>query len=122
MNPNLIYVRKTYFSFLFSSFIFFSMLILIIGKNTSPLNITGTFKIVSVLLAFIPTGLFLYRWKKRKVDKKTFLKLCIIGYIPIAVGTFFSIFYKNYLYFVLLFPIFFLSYLVIVPTQNFIED
>ncbi len=122
MNKNLILARKIYFSFMFSSFIFFALLILIIGKNLNPFIPDPVFKITSFMSALIPAGLFIYRWKSKKVNTRTFFKLSFIGYIPVIVGFIISILYKNYLYFVLLFPVFFLSYLVIVPTKNFIEE
>ena len=122
MNKNLIYSRKIYFSFLFSTFIFFSLSMIILRQNLKPLVIDFTFETISIALSFIPAGVFLYRWKKKKVNTKTFIKLCIIGYIPIIVGFLLSLVYKNYIYMVLLFPIFLLSYLILVPTQNFIEE
>ncbi len=121
MNPELIISRKIYFSFLFSSFIFLALLIMFFGKNISPLKFDTLFIVVSIAVSFIPAGLFLFRWYKKKVSKGTFIKLCVLAYIPVILGFLLSILYKNYLYFVLLFPVFFLSYLIIVPTNNFIS-
>ncbi len=122
MKPALIASRKYYFSLLFSSLILLAVLIILIGKQVSPFRFNNIFLFLSFINAFIPAGLFIYRWKSKRVSLKTFKLLCIIAYIPVLVGFLTSILFENYLYLVLFFPVFFLSYIVIVPTENFIEE
>jgi len=122
MNQSLIIARKYYFSFLFSTIIPLSVLIILYGKEVLPFEIRNPFLSVSLLMSLIPTFLFLYRWRKKSVNIDVFKKLCLIAFIPVLTGTLVSLLYKNYLYLVLLFPVSFLSYLVILPTEKFIKE
>ncbi len=122
MNQSLIIARRYYFSFLFSTMIPLSVLIILYGKDVSPFEMRNSFLSVSLLTSLIPTFLFLYRWRKKSVNIDVFKKLCLMAFIPVLAGTLLSFFYKNYLYLVLLFPVSFLSYLVILPTERFIKE
>ncbi len=122
MNQSLIIARKYYFSFLFSTIIPLSVLIILYGKDVLPFEMGKFFLSVSLLTSIIPAFLFLYRWRRKSVDIDVFKKLCLIAFIPVLAGTLLSFFYKNYLYLVLLFPVSFLSYLVILPTERFIKE
>lgn len=107
MNDELINKRKYYFGFLFSSIIFFPILIILKVKldlNVDPIPIFSI-----TLLSFLPA--FLY-FNKKKYNYKNLL---IISYIPVIVGFLLSIIFNNSMYMVISFPLFLLNYIILVP-------
>ncbi|GAB6071925.1 hypothetical protein JCM14244_03020 [Venenivibrio stagnispumantis] len=103
--------RQIYFGFLFSVFIIIAILILLFRKSSN-LNLENSYIFIISLTSFILPLLLFYR------KKISFIKLCLIGYIPAIVGFIISLINQNYFYFFVAFPIFVLSYIVIIPFEE----
>ncbi len=73
---------------------------------------------------FITTGsvipAIIYFWKKKDkyLNKQNLIKFLILGQLPLLIGFFLAIVNKNYLFLISMFPVFFLGYLIILPTQK----
>jgi len=109
--------RQYYFGFLFSSFVYIGLLI-IIQKKTLPLNFGFYQQIFSFIGATIPALLFFL--KKAGIDKnlRGYIYLLATGHIPLIIGFFLSIIFKNMLYILLMFPVFILGYLILIPVNR----
>ncbi len=115
---NLLKVRQIYFGFLFSSFIYFALVILIIGKNTKKFEVDIFDEILLVFGSVIPAVIFFLKYRFKFLDKNNIIKLSILGHIPLLVGFLLAIINKNYLFLISMFPVFFLGYLIILPTEK----
>lgn len=111
MKTEIIKKRKLYFGFLFSSFIYLGLLMILI-REPNPFKIDIVSETFSILGALTPALIFFLR---KKVSYKNIL---IIGQFPLFVGFILSIFYQNILYFLIMFPIFILGYLIILPLEK----
>ncbi len=119
MNGKIIAVRKYYFIFLYSSIIYFAIAILIVGKR----GLLGEPKFwqnfLLILTALIPTFLFLYRirFKEKFFNLSTYIKLLVVGELPIITGFILTLFSFNYYFISISFLIYILSYLVLLPVK-----
>ncbi len=107
MNNELVNKRKYYFGFLFSSIIFFPILIIL--KVKLDLNVDSVALFLITLISILPAFLYFY---KKKYEYK---KLLTIGYIPLVIGLLISLIFNNSLYMVISFPLFFLNYIILIP-------
>ncbi len=111
-------LRKIYFGFLFSVFIYFSLLLLILGKDVRPFNM-GVFEEVLIFIAsVIPALIFILKLKYKKFSKEIFLKLNLLNQVPLIIGFILSLLDKNYLYFLIMFPVFILGIIFLIPTEK----
>ncbi len=115
---NLLKIRQVYFAFLFSSFLYFALLILIIGKDTLDFKI-GIFEEILLLIgSSIPAVIFFLKRRLKLLNKENMIKLSVIGHVPLLIGFFLALLNKNYLFLISMFPVFFLGYLIILPTKK----
>ncbi|WP_245596370.1 hypothetical protein [Sulfurihydrogenibium subterraneum] len=110
LNEALIQKRKKYFALLFSVFIWFAVLIILKVPLNPNFSILSPAFIMIMLTAFIPS--FLVFKKKYNYNLTLFL-----AYIPALVGFITSVIFNNSAYFLISFPIFLLSYIVIFPKR-----
>jgi asparagine N-glycosylation enzyme membrane subunit Stt3 len=101
--------RRLYFAFLFSSFIFFALLILL-KIPLNPFDIGYPVYILSIF-SVLPAYLFFGR------KKISFKNQLILGYVPLIAGFVISIIFNNSIYFLISFPIFLLNYIIIMPRR-----
>ncbi len=115
MNREIFKKRQFYFGFLFSSFIYFGILMLIL-KKINPFSPDLTAYSLMISGSVVPGALFFLKKKGKKL--KNYIYLLSLGHIPLIVGFFLSLFYKNFGYFLLMFPVFVLGYLVLIPLEE----
>ncbi len=111
MNTGIIKKRKLYFSFLFASFIYIGLLMILI-RNPRPFMLNTFTEIFLSIGAITPALIF---FLKKKVDYKNVL---ILGHFPLIIGFFLSLIYQNIIYFLIMFPVFILGYLLILPLEK----
>ncbi len=114
MDKKLIKKRQFYFGFLFLSFIYFGIAMLVV-KQAKPLSFDLFQEVLIVIAGLIPAVLFFLR---KKYETKKYLFLLAIGQIPIVLGFLLSILYENLFYLIIMFPVFILGYLVIIPVKE----
>jgi hypothetical protein len=68
--------------------------------------------------AVIPAFLFFLKRRFSVLNKKSITKLSAIGQIPLLIGFILAVVNKNYLFLISMFPVFFLGYLIILPTEK----
>jgi len=115
---NLLKLRQIYFGFLFSSFLYFAVVILVLGKNTKKFEISFFDEVLFIFGSVVPAVLYFFKRKERFLNQKNLIKFSIIGQIPLLIGFFLAIINKNYLFLISMFPVFFLGYLIILPTEK----
>ncbi len=115
MKKDFIRKRQYYFGFLFFSFIYFGVAMLLV-KNVKPADFGLVQQGVMIIGAFIPALMFFLR--NKMVTIKKYLLLLLLGQIPMVVGFVLTIFYKNFLYLLIMFPVFVLGYLIIIPIER----
>lgn len=106
---SLIEKRKIYFAGLFGVIIFFAVLIILKIPFRDNLDNLGFY--IIILTSIIPATLIFFK----EVD---FKKKVLISYTPAILGFIVSLIYKNSIYFLISFPIFFLNFLVIFPRSK----
>ncbi len=111
MNVEIIRKRKLYFSFLFASFIYIGLLMILI-RNPLPFNFDLFVEILLFVGALTPAFIFFLR---KKLDYKFILA---VGHFPLLIGFILSVIYQNMIYFLIMFPVFILGYLLIVPLEK----
>ncbi len=114
-------LRKTYFGFLFSVFIYFSLLLLILGKDVRPFNMSVFEEVLIFIASVIPALIFILKLKYKKFSKEIFLKLNLLNQVPLIIGFILSLLDKNYLYFLIMFPVFLLGVIFLIPTEKNIK-
>jgi len=107
--------RQYYFGFLFFSFVYFGIAILII-KEIKPFSLEILQEFFLILGALIPAVLFFLR--NKLVTLRGYIILLLIGQIPMVIGFLLSVFYKNYIYIMMMFPVFVLAYLIVIPLEG----
>ena len=111
---NTFYLRRYYFTGLFSSIFYFALLLIIIGKAQNPQVKDIYIYLITFTSIFIPY--FVYLRVKGKLFKLNIYKINLaIGHIPLMFGFLFSFIEKNYVYLLASFPIFFINYLILMP-------
>ncbi len=115
MKQVLLEKRKYYFIFLFSSFVYIGLLILII-KNPAPFSLTVLDNVILGIGALVPAFLFFLR-KTAKEDVDKYKKILVLGHLPLLIGFFLSLLKMNLMYFLVMFPVFVLGYLIIIPKE-----
>ena len=122
MDKKIFNLRRYYFSFLYLSFIYVAVLILIIGKSVKPAKITDTDGIILGSMGIVPAVIIILRKIRYVYEKGIYIKLLLLGQLPLVVGTIFSIFKSNYVYFFVEYPIFLLTYLLLLPTGKAVKN
>ncbi|NPA53416.1 MAG: hypothetical protein GXO21_01970 [Aquificae bacterium] len=115
MDEILIKKRQYYFGFLFFSFVYFGLAILLLDK-TQPFSLNIYQQIPMIIGAIIPAILFFL--KKLENNLKNYILLLFLGQIPLIIGFVLSIIYKNLLYLIVMFPVFILGYLILLPVER----
>lgn len=121
MSEKLFKLRKYYFSFLYLSFVYLAILMLILGKNVKTFQLDFIIETILIITGIIPATFYLLRKTKYIFTENIYIKLLIVGQIPLLIGFLLSFFLKNYIYFLIAYPIFLLAYLVIIPTKKAVE-
>ncbi|NPA57818.1 MAG: hypothetical protein GXN94_00845 [Aquificae bacterium] len=122
MNEKLFHLRRFYFSFLFGSFIYLAILLLVIGKDTKPAEITVVDRLLLGITGIAPAYIFLLKSRKKLFKAENYIKALLIGELPLLVGTVLSIWKGNYIYFFLAYPIFLITALLLLPTKKSVEN
>ncbi|WP_457639989.1 hypothetical protein [Persephonella sp.] len=121
MNDRIFELRRFYFTFLYLSFVYLGLLMLVLGKNVKPVN-PGMFEQLLIgLSAVIPAYILFKRKTSYIFEKKEYLKLLTAGQIPLIIGTALSAVYSNYLFFFLSYPIFLTAFFILLPTKKAVE-
>jgi len=112
---NIFELRRLYFIGLFSSIIYPSLLIIILGKT--PLKDVSFFYVS--LIAFSSTIILEIMYLKVKNLLYKYYKLALsAGHSPLILGFLLSIIEKNYLYILIAFPVFLIIYLILIPVKS----
>ncbi len=122
MDEKIFNLRRYYFSFLYLSFIYVAVLIIVIGKGVKPVEITDVEGIILGGLGIIPAVIIILRKIRYIYEKNVYIKLLLLGQIPLVVGTFFSILKSNYVYFFVEYPLFLLTYILLLPTRKAVKN
>lgn len=101
-----IHSRKIYFASLFSVFILFGLLII----ARTPFNLLVDERLLYLISTSAITPALLIFMKRKRMELKV-----VVGYIPGILGFIISILFNNSVYFLISFPIFLLSFIVIFP-------
>ena len=121
MNEKLFNLRRLYFSFLYASFIYIGMLLLVLGKNVKPVK-TDLFEESIIALTGIIPALALFLRKTGYIfEEKKYVFLLLTGHIPLITGTVLSFLHSNYIYFFISYPIFLLVAFILLPTKRSVE-
>ncbi len=115
MKVEIIKKRKLYFSFLFASFIYIGFLMILIRKPL-PFSFDLFVKVLLSIGALTPAFIF---FLKRRLNYKLILA---VGHFPLLIGFVLSVIYQNMIYFLIMFPVFILGYLLIVPVEKGEKD
>ncbi len=118
MESNLFNLRRVYFISLYSSFFYISLLLIILRDNVEPVSITLFHQIVLIIISVLPAVFFIIKKTMNIFRYDLYKKILIISHIPLIIGFLLSIFYKNYLFFLIIFPIFILAYIIIIPLKK----
>ncbi|WP_096999704.1 hypothetical protein [Persephonella hydrogeniphila] len=121
MNEKIFNLRRMYFSFLYTSFIYIGLLLLILGKNVKPVKISFFEESVMAITGIIPAIIFFLKKTGYIFEEKRYAVLLLIGQIPLITGSLLSFIYSNYIYFFISYPIFLLVALVLLPTKKSVE-
>ncbi|MBK3331876.1 hypothetical protein GWK41_02190 [Persephonella atlantica] len=122
MDEKIFNLRRYYFSFLYLSFIYVAVLIMVIGKGVKPVQITDIEGIILGSVGIVPAVIIILRKIRYIYEKSVYIKLLLLGQIPLVAGTFFSIFKSNYVYFFVEYPLFLLTYILLLPTRKAVKD
>ncbi|WP_457641917.1 hypothetical protein [Persephonella sp.] len=118
MSKTLFELRRLYFVSLYTSFLYISLLLIIIRKNVKPAEIGIFDQIIFLVGSLIPAIFFILKRVKNIYIKNFYKKILFAGHIPLVIGFLMSLIWKNYLYFLIMFPVFILAYLIIIPTEK----
>jgi len=121
MDEKIFQVRRYYFSFLYLSFLYLAVLILILRNNVKPVESEFLDQLIVGLTAVVPAYILFKRKTGYIFDKKIYLRLLTLGQIPLVIGTLLSLMTTNYIYFFLSYPIFLISFLLLLPTKGAVE-
>ena len=122
MDEKIFNLRRYYFSFLYLSFVYVAVLILVIGKSVKPAQITDIEGIILGSIGVIPAAIIVLKKIKHIYEKSIYTKLLLLGQLPLVVGTIFSIFKSNYVYFFVEYLLFLLTYLLLLPTRKAVKN
>ncbi len=118
MDNNIFNLRRIYFISLYSSFIYISLLLIILRDDVSPFEFSILDQVILGAFSILPAGLFIYRKTKNIFKYKTFIKILYITHIPLFIAFILSLYYSNYLFFLTVYPVFILTYLIIIPLKR----
>ncbi len=121
MNEKIIDLRRFYFSFLYVSFIYLGVLILLLGNNVKPSEPDLTTQTLIGFTGVIPAVIYFLKKSKYIFEKKLYIKLLIFCQIPLIVGTVLSLIHLNYIYFLISYPIFITGCLILIPTKKSVK-
>jgi len=109
---NIFEFRRLYFIGLFSSIIYPSSLMVILGK--SPIKDVSNIGIF--LISASSLVIFYIVFLKVKQNLYSNYKIALIlGHLPMIIGFLFSFLEKNYLYILISFPIYLIIYIILIP-------
>lgn len=111
---NFFKLRQYYFSFLFSSFFYISVLIIVSGK-LKPQPIKDTYIYLLSISSLIILFTAFKRIKGNIFDIKIYRIYLILNQLPLIMGFFFSLTGKNYIYILNGFLIFLIGYMILIP-------
>jgi hypothetical protein len=107
-------IRQFYFAGLFSSILYFSLLLIFIGKAKNP-EIRDLYIYFITFSSFLILYFFYLRIKNKIFNLKNYVFSLILGHVPLILGFIFTLLEKNYIYILISFPLFFINYLILIP-------
>jgi uncharacterized membrane protein len=117
-STSIVAYRKYFFIALYQTVLYLPLALLIVGKNANFQTSFFNLFIFFVILSLIPIGLFIYRFKSKKLNLQKYKILLIVANIPIILGFIITIFSKNYIYLMLSFPITIFAIFTLIPIKK----
>ncbi|WP_456392134.1 hypothetical protein [Persephonella sp.] len=121
MNEKIFHLRRYYFSFLYFSFVYLALLILVLRNNVKPVETGFVEQLLVGITAVVPAYILFKRKTGYIFGKNTYMKLLVLGQLPLVLGTLLSLMASNYIYFFLSYPIFLIAFLLLLPTRKAVE-
>ncbi|WP_293444688.1 hypothetical protein [Persephonella sp.] len=121
MNEKLFDLRRFYFSFLYLSFVYLGILLLILGSSVKHSQPDVMSQTILGLTGIVPAVILFLKKTRYIFEKKVYIKLLVFSQIPLIIGTVLSIVHFNYTYFLISYPIFLASCLLLLPTKKSVE-
>ncbi|ACO03522.1 MAG TPA: hypothetical protein DEP48_03670 [Persephonella sp.] len=118
MDNNLFSLRRLYFISLYSSFFYISLLLIILRDNVQPVSINILHQAILGLVSVMPAFFFILKKKMDIFNYDIYRKILIISHIPLVIGFLLSVLNKNYIFFIIIFPVFILAYIIIIPVRK----
>ncbi|RMA97528.1 hypothetical protein [Hydrogenothermus marinus] len=111
---NLLKKRQLYFASLFSSFIYFALIIILVGKiKPYPIKDFYIYILTATSIVILITAFFTIKGKL--LDLKSYKLFLILNHIPLLLGFLLTIIGKNYIYILNGFFIFLIGYMILIP-------
>ncbi len=111
---NFIKLRQWYFASLFSIFVYYGILVIILGK-TQNIHINDIYVYVIAFSSLVEIFAVWFRIKGKLFKENIYRIFLILGHLPTILGFIFSLIEKNYLYFLIAFPVFIVIYVTLIP-------
>ncbi len=118
MDSTLFSLRRMYFISLYSSFFYISILLIILRDNVKPAEISVFHQVVLGLISVMPALFFILKKKVNIFQDKIYKKILITSHLPLIIGFLLSVISKNYIFFMIIFPVFILAYIIILPLKK----